>query len=175
MKSIKHLIGALIAVLALTAFSPAAVPSRPTLYSPIKSAVMVDPDAVTLMWYRSLPSPTTAPIATYEVEISASSAVNALDGSFQTTVDSDPAIAAPMPVTTTMTYLITAGSLDYGTTYYWHVRATDTSAVTSAWSVMGVFRVAVEPPVLTALLPADLLTLRPTFTWANGGSHIVTS
>lgn len=179
MKSIKYLFGALIAVFALTAFSPAAVPTRPTLYSPIKSAIVVDPDAVTLTWYRSVPSPTTSPIATYEVEISASSAVNASDGSFQTTVDSDPAIAAPVPLTATMTYSVTAGTLEYGTTYYWHVRATDISAVTSAWSITGVFRVAIEPPVLTALLPADLLTLRPTFNWAAGtspsGPHIVNS
>jgi hypothetical protein len=173
MKSVKRLFLALITVLALTAFAPVAVPSKPGLVSPINKTVKVDPDAVTLIWGKSAPSPTTSPITDYEFEVADSSAIN-LDGSFlvASVVDSGNT-PAPVPVTSTMAHLIPAGILDYGTSYYWHVRSTD-GVATSAWSVTGVFRVGVEPPTLTALAPPpapDLLTLRPTFSWTPGAQN----
>ncbi|MBI5951055.1 MAG: hypothetical protein HY865_05315 [Chloroflexi bacterium] len=170
MKTFKFLIWGLLAVLVLTAFAPVAAPSKPALYSPVGNAVKVDPDNVTLRWYRSTPSPTTSPVADYDIEVSEGSAVDAT-GAFQTTVytANEP---SPVPLTSTISHLIPAGTLDYGTSYYWHVRAN--ASTSSAWSAAAVFRVGVEPPTLIALAPPpapDLLTLRPTFSWTPGAQN----
>ena len=171
MKIVKYLFLALITMLSLTAFAPLAVPTRPTLASPVNKAVKEDPDAVTLTWYKSTPSPATFPITDYDVEVSDSSAIH-VDGSFLSTVDvgNEPVV----PASNTITHVIPAAILQYGTTYYWHVRANDTVPASSAWSVTGVFRVGVEPPTITPLAPPpapDLLTLRPTFIWTPGAQN----
>ena len=167
MKSIKRLFLALTAILALTAFSPlaATAPSKPGLVSPINKAVQVDPAAVTLKWNKSTPSSSSSPIVSYDIEVSTSSAVDGT-GAFLTTVNPADTEPAPVPVTSTVSHLVPV-TLNYGTTYYWHVRADD-GTTTSAWSAIGVFRVAVEPPTIVPLAAPDLLTLRPTFKWSPG-------
>jgi large repetitive protein len=164
MKIKKYLFGGLIALLALTAFAPLAVPTKPGLVSPINKVVKVDPDNVTLKWSKSTATRLST-LSDYDVEISTSSAAQT-DGSFVSTVDTS-VVASP-----DVTYTIPAGTLNYGTTYYWHVRANDSVPSTSAWSATGVFRVAVEPPTAVAFVPAtDLLTLRPTFKWTPGAQN----
>ncbi len=160
MKIVKYLLGGLIAVLVLTAFAPLAAPTRPSLVSPINKAVKVDPGAVVLKWSRST---TTLPatIVDYDVEVSDSSAVLS-NGAFVSTVDTGT-VAPP----SALEFTVAGGALDYGRTYYWHVRAND-SAASSTWSTVGVFRVGVQPPTLVPLAPGDLLTLRPTFKWTPG-------
>jgi hypothetical protein len=163
MKIAKYLLGGLIAVLVLTAFAPLAVPTKPVLVSPINKAVKVNPDAVTLKWSKSTAT-TPLSIDSYDVEVSESSSVQA-NGSFVSTVDSGN-VGAPV-----VEYAIPAGSLNYGRTYYWHVRANDSAPSTSAWSITGAFRVGVEPPTVNPFAPADLLTLRPTFKWTPGAQN----
>lgn len=163
MKILKGSLFSLVAVLSLTAFSFLPAPTRPTLISPVSRTVVTDPNAVTLKWGKAVPSATHT-LVSYEVEVSSSSAVNA-DGSFVAAgvVDSST-VAAP-----TTTYTIAGGALDYGTTYYWHVRANDSAPSSSLWSVMGIFRVGVEPPTLDPV--SGTLTLQPTFSWTPGAQN----
>jgi len=157
MKYTKYLFLSLIAVLMLAAFAPVAVPTKPGLVSPINKAVNMYPDGVLLKWSKSAVAlPQT--ISDYDVEVSSSS-------DFLNIVDTANVVAP------TVQYTISAGSLGYGATYYWRVRANDSLGSLSLWSITGVFRVAVEPPTIIALLPADLLTLRPTFHWTPGAQN----
>lgn len=165
MKFNKYLLWGLVAALALTAFAPLAIPTRPALRTPINRLVVTDPNAVTLKWAASVPTRTFA-IVSYDIEVADSSALDPDLSFVDANIVDSATVAAPVTE-----YVIAGGSLSYGTTYYWHARANDTAPSTSTWSVTGIFRVAVEPPTLDEPVSVGTLTLKPTFSWTPGAQN----
>lgn len=78
--------------------------------------------------------------------------------------------ASPYVITSSITdeWQVTTGLLDADTTFKARARYDDDADVRSAWSAYLLLRYS-EPPVLSAVTPADLATVTdptPTFTWA---------
>ncbi len=121
--------------------------SQPQPLYPI-NGVLVLSDTPTLKWTASTPA---AQLDHYEYEVSQ-------DQNFSTVEDS---------ASTTNTQETVGVNLVRSRTYYWRVRACDTSANCTGW-VQASFRVSVEAPTLIS--PANgntLVTNRDTFQWGG--------
>ena len=120
-------------------------PSIPVLLSPANNLLTTTYSPPTFTWKASTPA-----ADHYEIQV-------ATDSAFASEFFHDTTTALTYPSTLT---------LNPNTTYYWHVRAYNTSGDFSGWSTTWSLRAAMVPPTLSA--PAnstDPLTLRPTFSW----------